>query len=419
MNKRFKYLVLIFPGRIASALLLLVFISGCTRKPEEDKDILSLQESWFDIDMSEALKKRQDIPVSQIAEDLTYIPFETSESSLLGGRIHDVKFSDEYIFIDHNGTPLLTLYDWDGKFVRHIGTEGRGPGEYPSIREFTIDEENQLIFIQGNYIKKILVFSFEGEHIRSIQYEGVDRGSVVWVRDSCFLSFDEPSIGNEKYVFIETNSNGDTLQTIQNHCLWDNNQSTHTTISYPGRDVFYTFNNTLHFKGWYNDTIYTYSKNFRIIPKFFIDLKNLKLPDEFRVERYFRSVNKLSQEYYWTGVNETLNYIFIKYATYDFISDNGYILYDKKNRETIALKHNTGFYNDLNGGPDFMPQFTNDSLALQFIEAFEFKDYCSSDKFLNSRPVNTEQKEDLQRLNNLLKEDDNPVLVVARLYIND
>ena len=185
--------------KIHTLLILLIAIIGNACNNEKEKDINS--QSFYTIDFPDILKNQQEVFVSNIAESVEYIRLDTTSSSLLG-RIIDAKFTKDYIFIHHNGNHLLAQFDIKGNFIRNIGKIGRGPREYTLIRKFSVDEENQLIYIQTSYKKGIMVFSFSGKYVKSIRDIGFD-GWICWARDTLFIQFQEPFIGNEKYVFIE------------------------------------------------------------------------------------------------------------------------------------------------------------------------------------------------------------------------
>ena len=96
----------------------------------------------------------------------------------------------------------------------------------------------------------------------------------------------------------------------------------------------------------------------------------------------------------------------------------GCVLYNKNTGEGIALKNKNGscgFINDLNGGPNFRPRFSNDTLIFVDVSALDMKTYLDSDAFKNREVKFPEQKAKLAELNRTLKEDDNHFLMVAKL----
>jgi hypothetical protein len=399
---------------------ILILSLGCSSTNEGKKGDPNFNNtgSFFSLDCGAMMKDYRIVPVSNFVDSLEYVVLETTVSSMLG-RVFDAQFTRDYIFIEHNGP--LAQFDRKGKFLRLIGKVGRGPEEYNGMRAFSVDEVQRLIYIQANWARKILVYSFEGEFVKSIDLNLDDR-IIVWSRDSLFMCFSEPQIGNEEYVFREIDSEGKRIQTVKNYSTWQDKAPFGRTNIYWGRNIFYRLNNKLHFKGEFNDTVYTYDSNYKVIPKFYIDLKEYRLPANLRIER--GPIHSIPPDFYWACVRETSRFIFIRYSTYAanpsdiWALDEGYIYVDKKTGvyETIHNKNDkSGFINDLDGGPDFIPEYTNDSLAFHFIKSIDMKEFISSDNFLKSTPKYPEKKELLLNKMNGLKESDNDILVIAKL----
>lgn len=408
-------------------LVLVLFSFSCSSKEkkttvlENKPKVEQKTNQFFTIPFAEIIKNKREVPLSEIAESVEFIQFEKTDKSLLG-RISDIQITKDYIFIKHNGSPLLTQFDRSGKFIRKFGTAGRGPKEYALMRAFSIDEKNELVYIHTNWTRKILIYNFAGEYVKTLKFAAVASPLISWSRDNLLVSFDSPYSGNEPYVFVEVNENGDTTQTIENHIFWDKNESSQLIVSYWGRNVFYRFNNKLHMKSWYNDTVYTYNDRNEIIPKFFVDLKEHKIPDDQVFER--KSTKPLPNECYWIGVNESSNYIFVRYGPHYKKGDkklkeiaSGCVVYNKTTKQGTALNESemVGFTNDLTAGPNFKPRYTGDSMAFVDVSALDMKLYLNSEKFRNQTAKFPAQKEKLIQINKTLKVDDNHFLIIVKL----
>jgi hypothetical protein len=353
-------------------VLILLTSFSCREKAKEE---VFGDNSFYTIPFAEIVKTQSEVKLSEFATDVEFIQFENIQEALLG-EIQDIQLTKDYIFVNSGRSPLVQFFR-NGKYIRHIGTTGRGPGEYDICRIFSIDEKNKIIYIQANAIHKMLVYNFDGEYIKTIQYPAMERLWNVWSRDSLLVSFQEPMEGNEPYVFMEHNEQGDTLQTISNHIFWKNDEQ-YYNLYLIFLKSFYRFDNKLHMKGWYNDTVYSYDETNKVIPKFFIDLKEHKIPDDLIYERKW--TRPFPDNLCWVGVHETSNYIFIPYGYhFDIVNmklsneEVGCILFNKKTKESVAVEETKlgGFKNDITGGPDFKPTVTNDTLAIMAISALD------------------------------------------------
>ena len=380
-------------------------------------------QSFYTIDFTEMLKNKQLTLLSDIADSIEYIVLETSPNCMLG-RIIDIKDSKDYIFIEHNGQGNLSQFDRNGNFIRNVCKIGHGPEEIPGIRGFSIDESQKLIYVQANWVNKMLIYSFEGEYIKSIDLSG-ERGHVVWGRDSLFVCFREPSVGNENYIFEEINSKGHILQTVSNNCKWQKDLPFGRSVSFKGRNNFYRLNNKLHFKGDYNDTVYTYNNANKIIPKFYFNLGKYKLPDEMRVERGMNP-DEIPAQYYWDSILESPSYVFIHYGTYaidikgkeEKLADEGYICYEKRMRTGYTLRINDmklGCVNDVDAGLEFTPDYIEDSLAYHIISAYEISNHLNSEQFEESKCKFPGKKEEFKHIMDKISENDNPVIMIVKL----
>lgn len=423
-NMNLKYTIKnLFPASYLKRLghhtffLILVLLLACCKnqKPpvavtEKDPDEIQ----FFSLSIPDLLKNRREVNLSEIAESAEYIELETTDESLLG-PIANAIFTKEFIFVEQYNRPLAQ-FDMSGKFIRHIGRLGKGPEEYTMIREFSIDEERRKIYIQPNYIRVIQVYSFEGNFLKTIRLPE-DLGFIVWSRDSLFMCYNEADRGTEEFIFTERNSNAEILQAVRNNYFWENNSPMSWSYFNTLRNTYYRFNKRLFFKGWYNDTVYTYDKHNKIIPAFFLDLGGLKLPDELRIQVTGKLIS--SPDYYWASAKETAKFLFITYCTHaapdNKIIDYGLICYDKSSNTGTTLKgqnENSKFINDIDGGPGFWPEYTTDSISYYVIEAAKMKKHLAAD---NNEEADPDQKDKLREMFKNLDESDNPVIMKVRL----
>jgi hypothetical protein len=399
--------------------ILVVALWGCGKSSKKQagntQAKTSSETGLVSIPFAEIVNHPQEISLSSIASKVNYIPLETSTRSLVG-EIIEICLTKDYIFIQHRRSPLLMQFDRNGKFIRNIGKTGKGPGEYTLIRCFSIDEKNRIVFIQENWRKEILQYSFDGMYLGSLRYND-EFVKIAFAGKEEFVCFKEPVRGSEKYVFNILKAD-EVLPLVKNYCFWDFQAPFEYGRFYSGRKTFYKYNDQLHLKGWYNDTIYKYNAG-KVKPTIHIDLKEHKLPDDLRPERVGARI--ISSQYHWTSVSESNRFVFIYYSSYDPPQGqkaliNGLVYYDKKSNQGYALQPSsdyTGFENDLDNGPAFKPFFTNDSISLCFIEAPDFMEAISSAK----HSVSSDRAAENQAENKFphVRENDNPILMVVKL----
>jgi hypothetical protein len=414
-----KNLNFLFQLKLLLVVILVTSLS-CKEKTKKEK---SEANSFYSIPFAEIIKNKREVKLSEFATDARLIQLENTPEAFLG-TFENIEFTNDYIFAQCWNQPILQ-FSRTGKFVKYIGALGKGPGEYRNCLKMTIDEKGERIYIYTTD-QNMMVFNFDGEYLKTIKFPALESMMNFWIwgRDSMLVSYFEPVVGEEPYVFTEYNEQGDTLQGVPNYIFFDTNEQAdpfHMSL-FQDQNFSYSFENKLHMKGYYNDTVYTYDENNKIVPKFLIDLGKHKLPEDLIYERKW--TRPLPNGLYWTGVHETPDYVFIP-CGYHFDQnrpesereEKGLVLYNKKTKEGIAVNETKqgGFTDDITGGPDFRPIVTNDNTAIMLVSALDMKQYLVSDKFKNHEVKFPEKKEKLNQLKKALKEDDNHFLVLVDL----
>ncbi|TKG91487.1 6-bladed beta-propeller [Puteibacter caeruleilacunae] len=397
-----------------TALLVFIFIISFSCKEKSSTET----GAFFTIPFSEIIKDQREVRLSEFAKDVQIVPLENSTKALLG-KFESIAVTKDYIFVMCWNRPILQ-FSHDGKLIREIGGIGKGPEEYIFCLNMSIDEKHERVYIQTPQMS-VKVFDFKGEYVEAIKITGMR--PYFWGRDSLLVSYCEPVSGSEQFVFTEYNGPSDTVQGVPNYIVYDSDERADPFHMSPfdEQNFSYRFAGRLHLKGCYNDTVYWYDANNKIVPKFFIDLKEYKLPGDLIYERKWHRT--LSHDLCWTGVHETSDYIFIPYGYHYNLNkpeskkeEKGYVLFNKKTNDGVAVQESLtgGFVDDINGGPDFRPNVINDNSAVMLVSALEMKQYLDSEPFKSREVKSPEEKEKLNQLKETLKEDDNHVLVIVK-----
>ncbi|MFV0591163.1 MAG: 6-bladed beta-propeller [Draconibacterium sp.] len=114
--------------------------------------------------------KGRNIMFSEIFKQVKLVPLETTRECLIG-NIDQLLIENDTIYVmDQRIAKSLFVFDKTGKFIRKIGRQGKGPGEYISPRSFAIDNKNRRINVYG--VSKILNYTLNGDFMNEINTRG-------------------------------------------------------------------------------------------------------------------------------------------------------------------------------------------------------------------------------------------------------
>ena len=184
-----------------------------------------------------------------------------------------------------------------------------------------------------------------------------------------------------------------------------------------GREnLFYQFNNRLFKKEVYSDTVYVF-ENMVFKPHLVIEVGDRLLTTEARsqYDPYYLWENYISPSLLF----EFSDYIYYEY-TYKSIPKKIHLVYgfigSKSTDFQVFINAEQGIINDLDGGPDILPEtIKDDKTLISWIDALKLRAHVTSEAFKNSIPKYPEKKKELEKLANSLKETDNPVLIIVKL----
>ena len=364
-------------------------------------------EELSSLPIEENMNKSSMLRLSDYASEIEYIPLQTLDNALLAGHEY-LALSPEY-FITFGKECIV--FNREGEFVRKISNEGKGPGEFMSAYSSYLYPVNQLIYFPSTAYEKINVYSLENELLNEI----IRPQPSVKVRNisgDLFAVYRGFLHGNAEWNTMVFNSSGDSVSCIINVYRHEGTGR----IVFNEEHIYYYFNDNLHLKEAYSDTIYKFNSEGKHIPKYVLDLGILSVPAS--IKNNSESMRSFfSGEYFGVnGIYESDQYLIFKYIHNN--KRNNLMIYNKKTGKIENFpedERSGGIKNDLDGGPDFIPEHNDNNLFLQKINAFEFIAHVASEEFRNSNPKYPEKKKELEELAASLDENDNPVLMLVKL----
>ena len=154
--------------------------------------------------------------LSDMADNLRAIPLETNDSCLLSDYIK-IWVGNKYIVTaDKNA---MHLFGKDGKHIRQLASQGKGPGEFSSIATFTVNESNERLYYRDwNQRTSLGVIHLKtGENTEKIQGIPNDISSLLLTGNHTLLCSTSSGIGKtagKKYDFVIISENGQKLSHI-------------------------------------------------------------------------------------------------------------------------------------------------------------------------------------------------------------
>jgi hypothetical protein len=407
-------------SRTIISLLATVLLLSCkTHVPKVDNGVDNNQKFPYRIDLSENSEKPEEVTLSTIGKDLEFIALETTPISLMG-EILRIEFTSDYIFITAYPSNGLLQFDRNGKFIRIVGSRGRGPGEYLQISGFCTDQKTEKIYICSCWSYcSILEYNFIGQYIRSIDLPLQIQGFLVY--DTIGLVFQiadySPSAagiitGDKNYSFLDynliiTDLECNPLFKLKRYFMRNSNAEF-------GQSAFYYFNNELHFQQFGVDTLYAL-KNYTHETYANYNLGKRKMDPNiiFTRSNSIELKSKLENDIWISSIQENQDYLFIK-LNLGFTDRSKYYIFNKHNLKTTLIKEDQ-FKNDLDGIITFWPKYIyNDSILVDYVNAFTLIDAYRKESLINPTGKNKEYTDKLKEITNNLTETSNPVLVVLR-----
>lgn len=345
----------------------------------------------------------REVWLSEFTDDIKYIPLNNEVMFQHPNRIETTK---ELFVIKVYPGGILT-FDQEGNFIDNIGREGRGPGEYLSGGYFSINREDELVYILDVLANKIITYTFLGEFVREFsiaKYE--DRfWDIQYLNGKLYLA-GVINFGYSKHDWLITDTLGNLYSYKYNHIPRFESRSSSFGGMFVSGDNLYYWNN-------FNDTVFLIQDSL-YQPAMYFAQGDFRHPHITNDRKYYSTLSIINTDGFLF-----LTYVYQQYLQSGFIRKND----DKLN---VTGKSNSpfrfdipGISNDLDGGPAVTPFYyyreNGEEYLIGWIHAYKLKMHVESEAFRNSTPKNPEKKEELEELAQKLTENDNPVLMMVKL----
>ncbi len=403
--------------RIILLSFLLIGMSYCSVKNPNKADD---GDSVLEIDLFSESKPAGG-KLSAFADDIEFIPLQTTRESLIGGPARRVVSREQRIYV--SDATRIMCFDIEGRFLYKLDKLGRGPGEYSVIFYFDVDPDNKYLVIPNHYKLLFYGISDTGFYFqRSLAFnEDVLRKSeIVPGTNHIFIPI-PPWRGNEQTLSLLIDIFGDTVH-FKPNCYKYTKQSKGGSRSLSEMQV-YSIDKKVCFKEEFSDTVfYVDTKDNHFKPRMILNSHNTIITPEMRGGSEPLPKVRTSMNY----IFETSRYVFIDCSIIKDIRDiinEIRIIFDKTTNIKYMLDvdsdRNSALMDDFSGGPAFNMGYRdysfNGDMLFSFVEAHALKKHVASEEFKNAKVKYPEKKERIKELSDSLDDMDNPVLVMVRL----
>lgn len=344
---------------------------------------------------------------SEIFKEVRVTPLSTSKEGLISS-IMKIDIDDDRIFILDTKAKKIFLFNINGEFIASIGKKGKGPGEFLSVNDYSLNRNKNTIEVLDSANNKILRFDYNGNYLGS---------------NNSVFAMGFGSLGEEYYVFYHYNfifrdSNGTDIDSdivitndkgkiIKNFSLGLVNRNLALTTY---TNITQDMNGDILILPIFENQIYRISKDMILQNEVEINLPN-QPPREFYSEHndvrtLLMNLDQNSSPNRLQRIIATNNHYYMYYFVKNKINQ---IFINKKSNEVKVICEGETL-NDLfiNSSRFFKGGYDNG--LIQTMEAFDFlKAFESSGS--TSKVKSIQLRHEINKIMQDLKPDDNPVLI--------
>ena len=183
------------------------------------------------------------------------------DENYIFGQIFDIKMDDEgAIYVCDIKTPIVQMYDRNGRYVRTIGKIGQGPGEYERPMRMALLSEPRRLYVQD--MMRLKAYGPEGEYITETLLKSFPHAFTVGGDGTIWAALSVSSDEGRSKELQRISPEGETLQVLGRFMyeIFTKRESATTTVS-----VSTGFEYDLHLAKIDESTVvYGYSKDYAL-----------------------------------------------------------------------------------------------------------------------------------------------------------
>lgn len=406
--------------RINYALFAVILISylciSCRDKKNSVSPILS-NPNIVVIDVDHA-DLRNKILFSSFFAPPEVVILETKENCMIS-NIQSIDYFDGKFYILDDESNALFVFADDGSYIKNIGHQGNGHGEYIEISDFSIDRQKGELYLWDEAMDVALKYNIKtGEYISSIRTERNGERSFCMQYNNGHLFVNRTSIDDngEQYLLKEIDAkNGKQIATYLDAREYNKGWNYPLRLPYT---FFYAKNSeSPKYVELFSDTIVSITSD-GIIPSYVIkshdfiskeEVSKLKRSQKDPFDYNIEALHKLQRISHISRYADFKDAIYLEYEKGE---ENYYLIYNERDKKAIVSSSFVNDYisEDLNIPMQVCYSDKNGTLAYIMPDHVPyFVKHIIQEGLLKKNIDNYEQLKQL-------KEDSNPILFYHKFH---
>jgi hypothetical protein len=361
------------------------------------------------LDAEKAIDNRKSFSVRDIAEEIEFISLDNNDRAALIGDIKHLEESKSRFYIYDNPAGVIKIFDKAGKFISTIGGVGRGPDEYITLYGITVDYDKDNLYAFVAPPRGVVVYDITGRIFARM--EMLTNGEMTYYSDKlimlgCYISMPnlDSLIRTPIEIFSSDLNHESSIKTLNRGSGEIIVEADDISNNYTISKSFLSHNgNSLIVKEGRTDTVFHYQNGLSLKPVYVLDFGSHAPPVETFGE--FITMPIWNNRHYGAQYIYEADRYLIVVVQNDLAGTHSYLIFDMHNPSdgfmATGLEGQSGLFVD---GIKFIPCYVSDNRLVGYVQAFDIIDNIAA----ITNP-------DLKTLAATLKEDDNPVIVIAKL----
>ena len=411
----------------------MLFLFSCKAKQKEEERKVTNEKIVYEIDLSKDFTGStcDNLLLSDIVEDVEYVQLETTDDCLIGAGFF-CAFTEKDIYVLNTNYKNEELFRFDratGKFIRKIGQIGQGPKDMMSPSAIYAD--NNYVYASSSITNKVYVYDENGEFVRTIPLRRGWGGRITVIQNKYIIHntgwdymvrSDDYGNNSHEYgsrnLYIAANIQDMEGNTILAKC--DTLQGEKPSMTLDPNPIRWYYNGELNFYDEVDNIIYSANEK-GFTPRYKLNLGKNRWSETGKITKEYLSYIKI---HYF---QETPDYLFIYWNQ----REKAYFARFNKKTEILDVEEEMPFKNRFWHLYAYGPKNDIDGCGTYFRQGCGSYEDKSGSILFEINPDNIdgvrealekaenvkfpEKRQQLLKMLDERKEDDNPILVIYKL----